>query len=141
MNTPGNSSDIYATAPYLIVEDVNRSAEYYRDILGFRYDQLWGEPPSFVIARRGNGLLMLRSSAVKHHARPNNAVDADFLWDAYFYVSDIEALHKEFTANGAEVLYPPSTKFYGMREMEVRDINGYILCFGQDAGTPEQLSD
>jgi hypothetical protein len=34
---------ILGVAPYLLVEDVKKSAEWYRDNVGFDFVQLWGE--------------------------------------------------------------------------------------------------
>jgi len=28
---------------------------------------------------------------------------------------------------------PPTLRIYGMKELEIRDLDGYVLCFGQDA--------
>jgi catechol 2,3-dioxygenase-like lactoylglutathione lyase family enzyme len=33
--------------PIFLVKDVVKAAEYYRDVLGFRFDRYWGEPPCF----------------------------------------------------------------------------------------------
>ena len=47
------SQGIKDGAPVLLVADVEAAANYYRDQLGFRYDQLWGDPPGFCILWRG----------------------------------------------------------------------------------------
>src|SRR5205085_6622128 len=57
--------------PFFIVDDVVRSAEYYRDVLGFSFDRCWGEPPCFVMVRRGDVEIMLSSAAGPGHVRPN----------------------------------------------------------------------
>ena len=35
-----------------VVDDVVKSAEYYRDVLGFSFKRYWGEPPCFVMLER-----------------------------------------------------------------------------------------
>ena len=35
-----------------LVDDVVKSAEYYRDVLGFSFNRYWGEPPCFVMLER-----------------------------------------------------------------------------------------
>jgi len=35
----------WSIAPYLVVDDVVATANYYRDKLGFGYERFWGEPP------------------------------------------------------------------------------------------------
>ena len=52
---------ILGVAPYLLVEDVKKSAEWYRDHLGFDFVQLWGEPPCFVMVERDGITIMLKS--------------------------------------------------------------------------------
>jgi len=31
---------------------MSKSAEYYRDVLGFSFNRYWGEPPCFVMLER-----------------------------------------------------------------------------------------
>ena len=45
------NASIIGSAPILLVRDVVAAANYYRDQVGFTYDELWGEPPSFCILR------------------------------------------------------------------------------------------
>jgi uncharacterized glyoxalase superfamily protein PhnB len=120
-------------SPYFFVEDVVRAAEYYRDRLGFGFDRYWGEPPCFVMVRRDRVQLMLRSGAFGGRPQPNRRFDPDS-WDAYIYVQDADALHAEFVSRGAEIVRPPEDQEYQCRDFEVRDRDGYVLCFGQDIG-------
>ena len=39
-------------APYFLVDDVFTTAEFYRDVLGFTFDEFFGDPPSFTIVKR-----------------------------------------------------------------------------------------
>ena len=39
-------------APVLLVADVQKTAAYFRDALGFAIPRFWGEPPVFAIASR-----------------------------------------------------------------------------------------
>ena len=52
--------------------------------------------------------------------------------DAYLWVDDVDALHAEFLRSGADLVAPPQLRIYGMKELEVRDLDGYVICFGQD---------
>jgi predicted enzyme related to lactoylglutathione lyase len=53
------------------------------------------------------------------------------MFDAYFWVDDVEALHAEVTDRGAEIVHGPIDQGYGLREFRVRDPDGYILAFGR----------
>jgi len=127
------ASAMQAINPYFLVEDVYKSAEHYRDVLGFQFDQFWGEPPSFVMVRRDAIQIMLRGAAGKADSvvRPNRR-RIDHSFDAYVYVSDVDALHTELAGRGAVVLGEPYDQPHDCREFEVEDLDGYVICFGQD---------
>ncbi len=119
-------------SPSFIVDDVVKSAEYYRDILGFRFERYWGEPPCFVILGRDRAEISLGSPGATGLMRPNRKAHSGAAWDVYVWVTDVDALHREYLAKGAKILRGPESTFYNMREIEVEDCNGYVLCFGQD---------
>ena len=50
-------------SPGFAVSDVFETAEYYRDVLGFRFDLIYGEPPSFVILDRDDARVMMKQVA------------------------------------------------------------------------------
>ena len=64
-------------APYLWVEDVVATANYYRDRLGFQYERFWGEPPSFCMVYRSGVVIMLAQLETKGGMRPNRLVDPE----------------------------------------------------------------
>lgn len=41
-----------------------------------------------------------------------------------------DVLHEELVGRGAELLHGPVNQEYGLREIRVRDPNGYVLAFG-----------
>ncbi|AOS46260.1 Glyoxalase-like domain protein [Lacunisphaera limnophila] len=55
------------------------------------------------------------------------------MWNAYFWVNDVDALHAEFTQRGARIDYGLGNKPYGIREFGVQDLDGHDLAFGQPA--------
>lgn len=124
---------ILSVAPYLLVEDVRRSAEWYRDYLGFGFEQLFGQPPSFVMAKRDGVIIMLKSVPGKTgFVRPNHRIDSDACWDAYLWMTGVDALYQEFTAKGVRITREPEITPYGNKDFDVQDCNGYVLCFGED---------
>lgn len=44
---------LHAIHPVFLVDDIVKSAEYYRDVLGFTFNRYWGEPPCFCMVARG----------------------------------------------------------------------------------------
>ena len=123
-------------APFLLVDDVVKSGEYWRDVLGFKLGRYFGEPPGFVIMQRNTSRVMLRQ--VPPSARPalhTNTAKFPEVFDLYIWVSDVASLHEELQQNGCDIVTAPEMDD-GRREMLVRDLNGYTICFGEVQGWP-----
>jgi catechol 2,3-dioxygenase-like lactoylglutathione lyase family enzyme len=118
--------------PQFTVPDVVRTAEYYRDVLGFQIAGYWGEPPVFAIVCRDKVELFF-NRADQSEVRTGRAEGA---YDAYFHIIGVEALAAELRALGADILEGPVVRVYGQRELVVRDCNGLILAFGEDTSRP-----
>jgi uncharacterized glyoxalase superfamily protein PhnB len=123
----------WTISPYFIVDDVVASANYYRDQLGFAYDRFWGEPPCFCMVSRNGAVIMLSQFAKTGVMRPNHLVDpGGEAWDIYITIEDADALLAEFKSKGVKITRDICDQFYGCRDFDVEDCNGYRLCFGQD---------
>jgi uncharacterized glyoxalase superfamily protein PhnB len=124
----------WGIAPYFVVDDVLATANFYRDKLGFSYQRLWGEPPCFTIVQRSGAHLMLRQleSPGQMHPNANPANPEDYTWDAYLWIDNADALYAEFQQKGINIVRPICDQEYGCRDFDIRDCNGYRLCFGQD---------
>jgi len=120
-------------APFLLVDDVVRSGEYWRDVFGFNLGRYFGDPPGFAIMQRNTARVMLRQ-ALRPAAITNTAKLHDAL-DLYIWVSDVSALAEELAKRGADIVNPPELED-GRNEMLVRDLNGYLICFGEVPGWP-----
>lgn len=127
------SSD-WSVAPCFFVRDVVAAANFYRDKLGFHYERLEGDPPAFCMVKRGGIVIML--SAPERGGRPHpNALDdpEGAAWDAYIWIDGkADQLAEEFRSRGVKLEQEPCDQEYGRRDFEVRDLDGYRLCFGQD---------
>jgi uncharacterized glyoxalase superfamily protein PhnB len=123
---------LYAIAPYFIVDDIHASAEFYRDKLGFEFDQIWGDPPQFVIVHRDEVHIMLKSISSIGYSQPNHTVHPNACWDAYVWVNDADALYEELKARGVKITREIEDQPYNCRDFDVEDNSGYILCFGQN---------
>ena len=129
-STPATRPALVASAAVLLVRDVVRSAAYYRDALGFTYERFWGDPPDFVILQRDGMCLMLNQAPSGHLIVPNWKISPQ-MWNAYFWVRDVDALFAEFKARGATIDYELHRKPYDIREFGVQDLDGYDLAFGE----------
>jgi len=115
-----------------IVDDIVKSAEYYRDVLGFSFHRYWGEPPCFVMLARDCVEFFLSSNGPKGKTRPNRMACPEFSWDAYVRCARVDALHAELKARNAQITRALEVMAYQMKEFEVRDCNGYTICFAED---------
>jgi uncharacterized glyoxalase superfamily protein PhnB len=133
-DTPAIAKQLFGVAPYFLVRDVVKAAEYYRDALGFSYERFWGQPPCFCMPKRDGVIIMLSQTEDAAVIRPNSKARNDESWDAYVWVKDADALYAEMKPRGAIITYGPALQEeYGNREFGVRDLDGYILAFGSDA--------
>jgi len=116
-------------APVLLVRDIQASVAWYMEKLGFRVNELHGEPPSFAIANFGDHCsIMLKQSsggAVLNHQSLTN------MWDVYIWVGNIGATHAHLISRNVDIVCGPQDQPYGCREIEIRDPDGYILCLGE----------
>lgn len=122
-------------APILGVPHVRRAAEYYRDVLGFDLDphdgvfQPRAEEPGgvYAIVKRSGAWIHFQIRREPLPARERGRLERD----VYLYVTGLDLLHEELRRRGAKILEPPRPAPYGLREMDVEDLNGYRLAFGE----------
>jgi catechol 2,3-dioxygenase-like lactoylglutathione lyase family enzyme len=109
----------------LAVPDLQKSADYFRDVLGFRV--LWEEATDWRLVERDSARVMLG-----HCPRDQRAADiGSHSWFGYLNVDDVQALYDELTARGAECTLPRDQP-YGMREIVVTTVDGHRIVFGQE---------
>jgi GNAT superfamily N-acetyltransferase len=106
----------------LAIADVPASVKFYREVLGFEREWLWGDPPTFGGVRWGKVHVMLclqpaLARAVEGHQHA-------------FFCEDINSLRERHRVTGAPIISEIENKPWGIREYTVRDINGYHLRFG-----------
>lgn len=114
----------------LLVDDVSRSAEYYRDALGFVIDLYNQLPDHYGYAQRDDcHVHFAHFEGASPH--PNSMAVPPDMFDAYFWVENVDGFYEELVGRGADIVHAPVDQGYGLREVRVRDPNGYILAFGQ----------
>ena len=120
---------IRSTAPHLLVSDLQRSVDWFVNVLGFKRPTLWGEPPEFAMPKRDGFIVMLEQRAGVA-PRPHGALGCT---DAYFWIEGVDDFASELSQAGADVVEQPVDRpHYGMREFSVRDPDGHLLVFGED---------
>lgn len=119
--------------PMFHVPDVRRTVDWYRDI-GFdvtvTYDDNAGGL-SFAMVSFGAGEVMFSAGGRRssHHRREV---------DLYAYIEDVDTFYDRIK-DRVEIVEGPHNMFYGMREIIVRDLNGFWITFGEQV-PPEVLT-
>lgn len=114
------------SAPVIQVRDVVKSAEFYKDKLDFSVAGMWGDPPCFCIVGRETVTIFL------DQAREDGPLPVNQYWAAYVYVDDVDGYMADVKARSVKILRGPENTEYGCREIDIRDLDGHIVCFGQD---------
>ena len=109
-------------ATVLHVADPKRSAEFYRDRLGFTITFEWGEPPQYIVTNRDDNVFVHFSKTAQESGGSNGA-------EIYIFAHDVDAIYEEFLANGVEITTPIGDRDYGMRDFDIRDLDGNMLSF------------
>src|SRR5438046_499931 len=117
------SIEFESAATVFVVQDIDKSLAYYRDALGFRTEFKYGEPAMYAGVERGRVLIHLHATA-HTKTEPGHGV-------IYIFVHGVDDLCAQIGANGARVIKPPQDYPYGMRDFDVRDLDGNRLVFGQ----------
>ncbi len=78
----------------------------------------------------GNSFAMLKQAPEGYAIVPYWKI-SEGLWNAYFWVDDVEALFAEVKSRGATIDYGLCDQFYGVREFAVRDPDEQEIGFGQ----------
>ena len=143
--------------PNLMANDVNETALFYQNVLGFSL--IVGVADFEKEMEDGNIVMELKEGQkidwVNMKMNPKDSASEEFMFQSrksldhdvpalegisigasqtlYLRTKDVDA-HFASIKDKVEVIQEPITRFYGMREWYFKDINGYILCYGQELG-------
>ena len=108
----------------IAVHDLQRSASYYRDVLGFEVREV-GDP-GWRFFERDRCFIM--AGECWDAIAPHDLGDHSYF--AYVEVDGIDRLYVDVTARGAELIKPLRDEPWGMREFGVRTVDGHRMMFG-----------
>jgi uncharacterized glyoxalase superfamily protein PhnB len=126
-------SDFLSVTPNLLVRDVKKSTEFYRDVLGFTMGETVPdhEPFVFVWMKHGDVSVFLNDiKAAEHDYPPAATMPQGGTAAMFFIISDVDGYYAAVAAQ-ANVIMPLKTQFYGMREFAVTDPDGHIITFAE----------
>ena len=125
--------------PLLQVFDMPTSLAFYRDVLGFEVvgaspptDRVVGDDFGWVWLRRDDTELMLNTAYDPDAERPPtpDAARVAAHDDTALYIGcpDVDGAYDHLRARGIE-LQPPTVTHYHMKQLSVKDPDGFTLCF------------
>lgn len=118
----------------LMVENVNRSIEFYKDTLEFKVTATLPDSGNyeFAIMNKDDVEIMLQSMS----SMPE---DIRHLWGdtiggsitLYYEIESIDEYYNRVKEK-CEIIHDMNETFYGMKEFTIRDNNGYLLTFAEE---------
>ncbi len=127
-----SNSTLERIYPFFIVDNLAESIAFYNQKLGFQTDLLVpDDDPFFGIVSRDIVRILLKQITEDIHPIPNHTRHVWARWDAFILVSDPDALFAEYQSRGLAFHEPLADTDDGLRAFEVKDHDGYVLCFAQ----------
>lgn len=113
--------------PMIHVPDVRATVDWYESI-GFNVVATYGNEAdglSFAIVSFGDARVMFNQGGEVSDKRRREV-------DLYTYTDDVDQLYAQLK-DRVRVVEGPHNTFYGMRELIIRDLNGFWITFGQES--------
>ncbi len=124
-------STLDAISPFFIVNNLAESIDFYNQKLGFAIELLLPEEdPFFAIVHRDSVRILLKQITKDILPVPNHIRHQWARWDAFVRCSNPDVLFSEFEFCGVQFHEPLKDTEDGLRAFEVKDNDGYVLCFG-----------
>jgi catechol 2,3-dioxygenase-like lactoylglutathione lyase family enzyme len=126
--------------PLVQVFDMPTSVKFYRDVIGFEVvmQSSAGDDFDWCFLRLNGAGLMLNTAYEKETRPPSTdplriAAHED---TTLYFRSDPDAAYEHLIAQGIKV-NPPTVAPYGMKQLYLKDPDGYVICFQSPAGDEE----
>ena len=123
--------ELAGISPIVPVRDVRATVAFYRDTLGFDVRREMDDGSFALVARDAAGVSLVRAADDTALVATRTNISA-FIW-----VEDVDGLWSELSHKLNELpegrVRAPFTQDYGMREFHVKDPDGFLIFFGEDA--------
>jgi len=125
---------IKSMTPNLMVQDVNKSIDFYRGVLGFELIATVPDSGQFDWAwmKHGTVELMFQTMPSLIQDLPEfKGIPIGATQTLYTKVTDAKKLHGQIK-DKANVVLGLKTTFYGMEEFSIKDPDGYLITFASE---------
>lgn len=121
----------YKLEPILAVADVQATADFYCNKLGFTVNFLYGDPPTHGAVSWQEWTTDGATIQLSYRPEANTTRKETGLY--LFVGPDIDALYGRYRERAVTIVAELVTQPWGMREFTIEDCNGYLLRFGTAA--------
>ena len=121
-----------SVSPFFVVADLAKAVAFYETALGFQAVlKVPEDAPFFAILQRDGVRLLLKEIGPDTPPLPNASRHEWARWDALIMLDDPDALAQEFEGRAVTFHAPLTDTEDGLRAFEVKDRDGYVLCFAR----------
>lgn len=127
-------ASVKGLTPVVMVDNVKRTIEFYKDKLGFNIivtvPQEGSEPLDFAILQHGGAMVMFqeRNNLIEEYPELKKQSAGGFT--LFIEVDDVDYIYNTIK-DRSKIIKDVHTSFYGMKEFALEDCNGIILIFAQ----------
>ena len=114
----GTDAKVECIIPILNVKNFSASIDYYVNVLGFRKEWDWGDPPDVGSVERNDCSIMLVEAEQGH--------PGTWIWMG---VEDAEEYYEEYQTSGAKIREHP-INYPWAYEFRVEDLDGHVIRIG-----------
>jgi len=122
-----SSPRLKSFAPQLLVDDLDRTIAFYRDVLDFSFGEPWGG--FYAIGARDGFAVHLKCAPKTTEDRANRKRNEHL--DIYADVTGVAVLYEACKAKGVTILKPLARTPWGTDDFYIEDPDGYIIAFGE----------
>lgn len=121
--------------PLLVVDDVQRSAAFYVQGLGFTQSFIYPADQPQVAMVSLDGIQLLLETPASYEQKSGVILGLGLRGQGVELqlqmAADLDSYYLMVTSRQVEVIRPLFTTDYGMRQFTIRDVNSYVLTFIQ----------
>jgi uncharacterized glyoxalase superfamily protein PhnB len=123
-----SKAKLIGIGPQLVVKDVKKTAEYYRDILGFTIIGMVLNPPVYAMVERDGFQIHFAKSdtGLINVNRQFRKISHDFI----IWAPEIDNFFNELKLKKANIIEGIVKRQYGSREFVIQDCDGHTILVG-----------
>jgi len=104
------------------VSDLRRAIEFYIGVLGFEEEFAFGDPPFYAGVKMEDVIVHLNSGEENESRKGMGSL--------YVFCDEVDSYYESIKKAEVEITAKLDTWPYGMRDFQIKDLDGNLLCFG-----------